>query len=312
MKRIPLIILVMLVGIGLFAYPLISEYQFSLKEEVATQEYDNAVNKEAQEELEKLWQEAMLYNENLEGNPVHDPFVEDSGMAIPENYNSVLSFEGAGSMGYITIPKINVKLSIYHGTSDSVLQKGVGHMEGSSLPIGGIGAHCVLTGHTGEAHAKLFTDIRELTNGDIFYLHILNQTLAYRVDQIRVVEPGDTSELRRNMDEDYCTLITCTPYGINTHRLLVRGTRTEYIPEKEQEQAETGQPALKWFKEWNVMIGLAVGIALIAIILIPVIMKLRKKDQEKTTDIERRLREWEEAIRLIETGINPQGGGSGL
>ena len=304
MKRTLLIILVALVGIGLFAYPIISDYLFSLKTETAVQEYNETINQTAEDEIERIWQEAVFYNENLEGNPVHDPFLENSGMALPENYKRVLDFNATGSMGYITIPKIDVKLSIFHGTSDKVLQEGVGHMEGSSLPVGGIGSHCVLTGHTGEAHAKLFTDIRNLKSGDMFYLHILDRTLAYQVDQIKVVLPGDTSDLRRNTDNDYCTLITCTPYGVNSHRLLVRGVRAEYIPEMEAEQASDGPAVFKWFQEWNIMIGLAVGLVILIIVLIPVIVRRRKKDQKN--EVERRLTAWEESIRHMENGQSAQ------
>ena len=309
MKRILIIILVALIGICLFAYPIVSNYQFSLRANGATQEYDNAIDQKAKDDIEKAWQEAVLYNENLEGNPAHDPFLKDSGMVLPQNYKNVLNFDTTGSMGYITIPKIDVRLSVFHGTAETVLQEGIGHMEGSSLPIGGAGTHCVLTGHTGMAHAKLFTDIRDLKDGDMFYLHTLDQTLAYKVDQIKIVDPGDTSDLRRDSDKDYCTLITCTPYGINSHRLLVRGVRVEYSTETEQEQAmeqEIRSPSmLSWFKEWNIMIGLAVGFSVLIIIFIPVIIRRRKKD--KKTAIERTLTEWEERIQSMEAGQNIRG-----
>ena len=298
MKRKLLIILVALVGIGLFAYPIISNYRFSLKADESVQEYNHTINQKAKNEIEKAWQEAIFYNENLEGNPVHDPFVENSGMALPENYKRLLNFDATGSMGYIMIPKIFVKLPVFHGTAEEVLQEGVGHMEGSSLPIGGAGTHCVLTGHTGMAHAKLFTDIRDLKNGDMFYLHILDRTLAYQVDQIKIVEPGDTTDLRRNSEGDYCTLITCTPYGINSHRLLVRGVRVEYIPEIEQEQAANGPSVFAWFKEWNIMIGLAVGLAILIIILIPIMIRYHKN--RKKAEIERRLAAWEMSIKAME------------
>ncbi len=137
------------------------------------------------------------------------------------------------SLGYITIPKIDVNLPIYEGTSDDVLVKGVGHLEGSSYPLGGAGTHSVLTGHRGLAEAVLFTDLDKLGEGDRFYLHIMDEVLAYQVDQVKVVEPENTEDLEIIPGGDYCTLITCTPYAINTHRLLVRGERTEYIPPEE-------------------------------------------------------------------------------
>ena len=222
--------LITIVGVGLLSYPRISHYLAELNGSRAIQVYSEAVSQFSEEELEDALDEAKLYNENLTGTPVHDPFIEGTGMAMPEDYFRVLNVDSV--MGYLEIPKIGVYLPIYHGTSEEVLVKGVGHLEGSTLPVGGEDRHCVLTGHTGLIHARLFTDLIELEEGDMFYLHVLGETLAYKVDLIKVVEPQVSDDLKRTgKGDDFCTLLTCTPYGINSHRLLVRAARTEYIPE---------------------------------------------------------------------------------
>ena len=254
-----MIILMVLFGIGLFAYPTVSNFIFAKNASTMTEEYDELVNQASEETLQLAWNEAVSYNEALTGNPVKDPFLEGSGMAMAENYAQVLNLSGNGAMGYVSIPKIGVRLSIYHGTDEQTLQKGIGHLEGSSLPIGGIGSHSVLTGHTGLVNAKIFTDLIKLKEGDLFYLHLLGRPLAYEVDQIKVVLPDDTDALARIADGDYCTLVTCTPYGVNSHRLLVRGARTEYIPEEEEAQAAASSPAAQWFSGRNMLIGLGAG-----------------------------------------------------
>ena len=283
-----LIILLILVGIGLFVYPVTSNYLFAKNASDATQNFDNFVEEIDSEELERAWQEAVVYNEALEGNPVKDPFLVGSGMAMADNYVQVLNLRGAGVMGYVTIPKIGVRLSIFHGTSETALQNGIGHLEGSSMPIGGTGTHSVLTGHTGLAHAKMFTDLPKMAKGDIFYLHILDQVLAYKVDQIKIILPEVTDDLRREAGQDYCTLLTCTPLGINTHRLLVRGVRTEYVPELEEQQIRDSSPSAQWFTPANMLIGLAIG--LVAAIVIIVLLVLRRKKQRR----ERKRYWWDE------------------
>jgi len=179
------------------------------------------------------WQAAEEYNQSLTGQPVHDPFIPGAGMALQDNYFQLLNADGV--MGHLDVPAIGVRLPIYHGTSEAVLAKGIGHLEGSTLPIGGAARHSVLTGHTGLSHAKMLTDLKQLTTGDRFYIHVLGEVLAYEVDQIKVVEPEQTDDLRRFAGEDYVTLLTCTPYGVNSHRLLVRGERVEYQPDVRDE-----------------------------------------------------------------------------
>ncbi|MDR1815567.1 MAG: class C sortase [Clostridiales Family XIII bacterium] len=233
------IILVALIGAGLFGYPTAADHLAQRNGSYAIEDYAEAVSGYSKEELDAAWAEAVEYNENLSGYPAHDPFLDGSGMVMPNNYFSVLSIDD--TMGYITIPRIGVELPIRHGTASATLAKGAGHLEGSSMPVGGPSTHCAITGHTGLSSARLFTDLVELEEGDMFYLHVLGRTLAYRVDQISVVEPEDTSLLKRVQDEDYCTLVTCTPYGVNSHRLLVRGARVPYT--EGQETAAAGATA---------------------------------------------------------------------
>ena len=297
--RTLLVILMAVVGIGLFTYPMLSNYLFERNASTLAKNYDQVVENTDAETLTAAMEAAKKYNENLEGNPVHDPFLKGSGMALPEDYTSMLNLDGSGIMGYISFPKFGIRLSIYHGTSEEVLQKGVGHLEGSSLPLGGTGSHCVVTGHTGLAHAKMFTDLRFLKekDKDIFYFHVLGETIAYEVDQIKVVEPEVISDLARVPGKDYATLVTCTPYGVNSHRLLVRGRRIDYIPEVEKKLLEDSNPGAQWFTQWNMVIGLAIGAALAVIIILVVVFR-RKKDakeaelQARIADTERSGNVW--------------------
>lgn len=221
-------IIFIIVGTGIFLYPSISNY-FAEKNHVeAIRNYDKMVVKIGEDSLKKEKEKAQTYNENLSGDPVHDPFVLGSGYALPENYKEVLNISGDGIMGYIQIPKISVDLPIYHGTSEEVLEKGVGHIQNTSVPIGGNSTHSVLTGHTGLPNAELFTRLDELVVGDIFYIHVLNDILTYKVYEIKVVLPDNIDELRITSGEDLVTLVTCTPYGVNSHRLLVKAERMEY------------------------------------------------------------------------------------
>ena len=226
------------------------------------QHYEQTVTAQDDALLAEEWAKAEEYNENLAGDPVHDPFVPGSGYALPDNYLDVLNIDGV--MGRITIPKIGVDLPIYHGTDAETLEKGVGHIESTSLPIGGEYRHAVLTGHRGLPSSELFTRLDELEPGDQFYLHVLDATLAYQVDQILTVEPQELETLVAEPGQDYVTLVTCTPYGINTHRMLVRGTRVPYVPEAEQStQAAAahllgGETTTRYF-----LIGILFGIGLL-------------------------------------------------
>lgn len=265
MKRKLLVVLAMLAGVCLLAYPHVTNYLSSVHAAEVVQNYDEAVGQAGREKVDEAWRLAVEYNENLSGNPVHDPFLEGSGMVMADNYFEVLDLDGTGVMGHVSIPKISVDLPIYHGTADSSLSRGTGHLEGSSMPTGGEGTHCVITGHSGLVNAKMFTDLEEVVQGDVFYLHVLDEVLAYEVDQILVVEPADTTSLRRVDGEDYCTLVTCTPYGVNSHRLLVRGHRVDYVPGQEQrDAAETGLTREQLTLVFSAT-GAAVGVAVVAL-----------------------------------------------
>lgn len=273
MKRKIITILLLLTGIGVIAYPYLSNYLNQKNSSRAIDSYSEAVDELSKEEVEKQWRRAEIYNENLIGQPAHDPFIPGSGIVMPQNYYEVLNLQGI--MGRVEIPAINVDLPIYHGTSEKVLKKAVGHLEGSTMPIGGQGTHAVLTGHTGLTHAKLFTDLVDVVEGDQFYLTILGRTLAYQVDQIKVIKPEHTEDLKIVSGQDYCTLMTCTPYGINSHRLLVRGKRIPYQPEQKQQVKKTGLTA-----EEKALIRAAILTALIMVVLI-LITLVRKKRLEK-------------------------------
>ncbi len=224
-RRVTTIVLVTIVAAGvlLLAYPSVSEWYNSLRQTRAIVTYAEQVASLDDEIYEELLADAYTYNESLVGKAGRFTMTD----AELEEYETLLSVDGTAVIGYVTIAKIDVELPIYHGTSSAVLQVGAGHLEGSSLPVGGESTHSVISAHRGLPSAKLLTDLNQLEVGDTFVVHVLDETLTYEVDQIRVVEPTDYSELAIVEGEDYCTLMTCTPYGINTHRLLVRGHRTD-------------------------------------------------------------------------------------
>ena len=218
-----LLIAVFLVGLSMLLYPTVSDYWNSFHQSHAIAEYAESVNLLDDSERNALLEKAREYNERLLTKENRWFLSEDEEL----EYDSMLKTSASGIMGYIEIPKINCSLPIYHSTDESVLQTAIGHIEGSSLPIGGESTHCVLSGHRGLPSAKLFTNLDRLTEGDIFMLDVLGETYTYEVVQILIVEPDDLSALEIKKGEDLCTLVTCTPYGVNTHRLLVTGQRTE-------------------------------------------------------------------------------------
>lgn len=222
-KHISTIILlvILIIGVSLLLYPTFSDYINSLHQSQAISTYADSVEQLDTEQYEEVWKAAQEYNAAMTANTQSFKLSE----AAAEKYRQQLNIDGSGVMGYIEIPKIKVSLPIYHGTDDVVLQQAIGHLEWTSLPVGGEGTHCVLSGHRGLPSAKLFTNLDKLTVGDTFMLRVLNEVLTYEVDQILIVEPKDTEALQIVDGQDYCTLVTCTPYGINTHRLLVRGHR---------------------------------------------------------------------------------------
>lgn len=224
-KKLPTIILILVfvVGLTLLLYPTFSDYWNSLHQTRAITAYSEEIAAMNEAEQESLLEAARAYNQKIYDNGTHWTLTDEE----LEEYNSLLDMNSNGIMGYVNIPKIGVTLPIYHGTGEAVLQKGAGHLEGSSLPVGGENTHTVLSSHRGLVSAKLFTDLDQLQSGDIFTVTVLNQTLTYEVDQILIVLPTELDELTIEEGKDYCTLVTCTPYGVNTHRLLVRGHRVE-------------------------------------------------------------------------------------
>jgi sortase A len=217
------LLLLFLIGLSLLAYPTVSDYWNSLHQSRAITQYTAEVAEMDNDRYAEVLEAARQYNETLLGQT--NRYI--MGDAALEAYEELLNVGGNGIMGYIEIPSINCTLSVYHTASEAVLQTGVGHIPGSSLPVGGVGTHCVLSGHRGLPSARLFTDLDKLNVGDTFILHILDEVLTYEVDQILIVEPEEMDALEIDPEQDLCTLVTCTPYGINTHRLLVRGHRVE-------------------------------------------------------------------------------------
>lgn len=211
------------VGLSMLLYPAVSNHRNDTHATHIMQDYGSAVQQMEDVENKELWDAAMQFNAEL--NQRDNVFALTPELA--ERYTQCLRLDGSGIMGYVDIPKINVQLPIYHGTEDSALQLGVGHMEWTSLPVGGESTHSVLSGHRGLLSSKMLIDLDQLKEGDSFRLHILDETLCYEVDQIRTVEPDEVKDLTVTEGKDYCTLVTCTPHGVNTHRLLVRGHRVE-------------------------------------------------------------------------------------
>ncbi|MCI7738933.1 MAG: class C sortase [Lachnospiraceae bacterium] len=221
------LVLILLAGLSLLLYPTFSDWWNSYHQTKAIASYAADVANLSNEDYEKIWKAATEYNASLSERNSDYTLTEEQ----KSQYEQLLNVSGNGIMGYIEIPSINCSLPIYHGTQESVLQIAVGHIEWSSLPVGGASSHCVVSGHRGLPSAKLFTNLDELSKGDTFMLRVLDEVLTYEVDQILIVEPQDTGALQIEEGKDYCTLVTCTPYGINTHRLLVRGHRIDNIEE---------------------------------------------------------------------------------
>lgn len=225
-----ILLVALMIGISLLLYPTISDYWNSFHQSRAIAGYAEAVAQMDEIDYEKIWNDAVEYNKELQTRSNHWFLTEEQ----EEEYESMLNVSGNGIMGYIEIPSIKVSLPIYHGVDEGILQVAIGHIEGSSLPVGGKGSHCVISGHRGLPSAKLFTDLDQLAEGDIFMLRVLDETLTYEVDQILIVEPDDMSSLEFDEEKDYCTLVTCTPYGINSHRLLVRGHRVANLEDSDE------------------------------------------------------------------------------
>ncbi|WP_422424543.1 class C sortase [Bacillus sp. PSXD-155] len=275
MKRNVIFGCIFVLGLGIFLYPTISNWFATQTHYSQVSSYDAKVKALQKGELERREKEAKEYNKNVQNSTqtFADPFAEKEKTG-GKSYADALNIGDV--MGYVEIPKIKVKLPIYQGTSEEVLSRGVGHLDKSSLPVGGAGTHTVLTGHRGLPSAILFTDLDKMKESDVFYIHSLGKILAYQVNQIKVVLPSEIEDLLIVNDQDYATLLTCTPYGVNTHRLLVRGHRIPYeVTEKEKPKENRSESSVL---ENGEIIGI-IGILFISVVLI--LMRRRKEKLEK-------------------------------
>lgn len=262
------LVLVFFVGLSVLLYPTVSDYWNSLHQSRAIATYSDAVEEMDTSDYERMWAEADAYNEKL--------YESGHGLGLKKKekkeYNNLLNVSGTGIMSYIEIPKIKCSLPIYHGTDEGVLQIAIGHIEGSSLPVGGVNTHCVLSGHRGLPSAKLFSNLDKLEEGDIFMIRTLDQTLTYEVDQIRIVLPDEVDDLKIEEGKDLCTLVTCTPYGINTHRLLVRGHRVA-----NREEAEAVRVTADAMQVDNRIVAACIAVPVLLILLAGIFVSGRRK-----------------------------------
>lgn len=250
-------------AIILMGYPYIANYIFEYRTDSIVETTEKLERNMEDRKREEYANEINKYNQELYSGRIQlqDPFKEMFEEKETGKYNELLNINKNGIMGTIVIPAINIKLPIYHGTSEKILEKGIGHLEGSSLPLGGENTHTVLTGHTGLSNAKLFTDLSEMKEGEFFFLNILGEQLVYQINQIRIVLPTDLEELYIKKGKDYCTLVTCTPYGVNTHRLLVRGERVENKGILENKRNfEKKRIESRWMKEYKYALKSSLGI----------------------------------------------------
>ena len=274
-------ILVILLGAGAAAYPLIASINNEHTQSLVQTEYEKKIQQLDTSEIDAALEAAREYNKTISTVQIED--IEKIKESLPP-YEDLLNLANNGIMGYIEIPAINIDLPIYHGTTGAAMEKGAGHMEGTSLPVGGIGTHAVISAHSGMASAKLFTDLDKLKLGDMFFITVCNQKLAYEVDNIAVVEPTDIDLIRIDTQQDYVTLLTCTPYGVNTHRLLVRGHRVEMAEEAIAEVEEKAKPeGSTWIEKYEqgILIGIAIFLGLLLIALLVYFIKRRKDKKEK-------------------------------
>ena len=270
------LVLLLLAGVSLLLYPSLSDYWNSMHQTRAIASYAETVSQLDTAQYDEMWKAAQDYNRSLAERETAFALTDEQKAA----YESLLDVSGLGVMGYIEIPEIDCSLPIYHGTEESVLQVAVGHLEWSSLPVGGEGTYCVLSGHRGLPSAKLFTNLDKLAVGDTFLLRVLDEVLTYEVDQILIVEPEQVDALGIVPGEDYCTLVTCTPYGINTHRLLVRGHRVENTPEAARMHVTADATQ---FDPLFVAPVLAIPVLLL-LLMILLVPKRRRKSREDKND----------------------------
>lgn len=264
------LLLILLAGVILLAYPRVSDMWNRYENQQVIDGYQAQVSDLGEDRIQEMKTQAQAYNRNHKVNTIEDAFGSIYETEEDGSYEELLAVGNDGQMGSIEIPKLNLSLAIYHGLGEDVLEKGVGHVPGTSLPIGGKGSHAVLAGHRGLPNASLFTDLDQLEVGDFFYIHVLDETLAYQVDQIKTVLPDQCQDLALVSGQDYLTLVTCTPYGINTHRLLVRGVRTAY-GEDTADRAVQINPFL-----------IAGGLVAVLCLLIFLIWRLPPRDSDKS------------------------------
>lgn len=284
--------LLFLIGFGILAYPTVSNQWNTYRQSRLISNYEQVVSDMQPEDYTKEWEAAREFDSTLVQNNIYgDVFGSDDVDMKDTDYWKVLNVAGDGVMGYLSIPKINIKLAIYHGTAEDVLQTGIGHMNGTSLPIGGESTHSVLAAHRGLPAARLFTDIDQLKQGDLFYIHVLDETMAYQVDQILdMVDKDDHETLEEALQiqegKDQVTLFTCTPYGVNSHRLLVRGTRVPYEGEEEVENTPVDSMlrAIQNYYMLYLILGLAVTL-LVILIMKFLFDRKGKKGSGKTDDM---------------------------
>lgn len=282
-KKIVLVVLIFSISVLTGLYPFISNQMFDHRKDSLIETYEEQISGDEAANEQEL-KRAEDFNKILSSRHVvlQDPFNEEYVGLGEDEYISILNVNNDSVIGIVTIPCIDVKLPIYHGTDAEILEKGVGHLEGTSFPAGGSGTHAVLTGHTGLSSAKMFTDLTQLEEGDYFFITCLDRNVAYVVDQIRVVDPTDVSNLAIIPDGDYCTLVTCTPYGVNSHRLLVRGIRTAYEEDIKEHTVEKGASESQWMLEYKKSVILCFSAAGM-ILVISVIVRRVKDRKERCT-----------------------------
>ena len=279
--------LMFLLGFAILIYPTVSNQWNTYRQNQLISSYEELIGKMAEEDFTKEWEKANAFNDTIIHNNIFgDVFGENGDDIKNTEYWQILNVGNDGVMGYVSIPKINVKLSIYHGTADAVLQTGIGHLNGTKLPIGGESTHSVLAAHRGLPSARLFTDIDQLERGDMFYVHVLDETLAYQVDQILdMVDKDDNETLQKALQieegQDYVTLFTCTPYGVNSHRLLVRGTRVPYNGEEEIESTAAESMLKSIQNYYMIYLILGLSVTLLVILLMKFLIKPGKKKHKK-------------------------------
>lgn len=257
-----LVLLLFGFALVLIFYPYIANYLFESRTESVVNVIEQTVQNTDDLEQEAAIEAARNYNRIIASGHIQlkDPFNDEEIQEVTDEYDKLLRMTNEGAMGTIKIPAIDISLPIYHGTSEQVLARGVGHLQGTSLPVGGESSHAVLTGHTGLSNAKLFTDLVKMEKNDIFILCVMGNKFAYAVDQIKVVLPSELNDLSVESGKDYCTLVTCTPYGSNSHRLLVRGIRTDYHEAVEnQERFQTKKTESKWMEEYQKALLFSLG-----------------------------------------------------